>query len=233
MANSSFGIIAIIASISNAYSFRSEGYAGLPAGIISLCCYLILCPSTYAVKDGSIGVILKDWTGGKGMIGAIVAGLLTGWIYSIFMKKKITIKMPDSVPEGVSNAFSALIPDFDLILGSGIIYAICTLGFGKTPIEIIYAWLQTPLQGMTDSFGGADVMGLMIPFMLILTIVAVCGYASLRLGLIPLYSGVMVPWTAPIIISGLFVGDWRTAVFQALEIVLSAAMYYPFVNLFG
>lgn len=125
MANSSFGIIAIIASISIAYSYvRSEGYAGLPAGIISLCCYLILCPSTYAVKDGSIGVILKDWTGGKGMIGAIVAGLLTGWIYSIFMKKKITIKMPDSVPEGVSNAFSALIPDFDLILGSGIIYRV-------------------------------------------------------------------------------------------------------------
>lgn len=86
---------------------------------------------------------------------------------------------------------------------------------------------------MTDSFGGADVMGLMIPFMLTPTIVAVCEYASLRLGLIPLYSGVMVPWTAPIIISGLFVGDWRTAVFQALEIVLSAAMYYPFVNLFG
>lgn len=344
MANSSFGIIAIISAVGIAYTYvKNEGYAGLPAGIISLCCFLILCPSTVETADGSVGVILKDWTGGKGMIGAIAAGLLVGWIYSIFMNKKITIKMPDSVPEGVTNAFSSLIPGLVLVFGSGVIFAVCKLGFDKTPIEIIYTWLQAPLQGLTDSFGGAVAMGLLIPFlwffgvhgstiigdavmgplllansadnqaiidsgkaltlangahivtkqfldqciivsgagitiglvlcmllfarstqlksvgklgivpavfninepvlfgvpivlnpillvpfMVVPTLAAILEYICLRFGLIPLYTGVMVPWTTPAVISGFLVGDWRTAVFQAVIILLSTAIYYPF-----
>ena len=44
------------------------------------------------------------------MIGAIIVGLIVGASYSWFLKKNIKIKMPDGVPTGVANAFSALIP---------------------------------------------------------------------------------------------------------------------------
>jgi PTS system cellobiose-specific IIC component len=161
-----FAIIAIIGAIGIAYTYvKNEGYAGLPAGVISLCCFLILQPSAIVAEDGSTaGVILKAWTGGKGMIGAIVCGLLVGWIYTIFMKKNITIKMPAGVPEGVSNAFVALIPGAVIIISTTIIYAIFKIALDTTPIEWIYSVLQMPLQGMTDSFGGVILMGLAIPF---------------------------------------------------------------------
>lgn len=111
--DATFAIIAMIAVIGIAYTYvKNEGYNGLPAGVIALSTYLIMQPSSVISQEGNaVGVILKSWTGGQGMIAAIVCGLLTGWIYSIFMNKNITIKMPASVPEGVTNAFSALIPE--------------------------------------------------------------------------------------------------------------------------
>lgn len=170
LSDSTFGIIAIIATVGIAYTYvKNEGYAGLPAGIIALCTFLVLQPSKvdsslFADSATSVGAILKDWTGGKGMIGAIVAGLLVGWIYSIFLNKKITIKMPAGVPEGVTNAFTSLIPGVVIIAGAGVVYALCVTFLGATPIEVVYTYLSIPLQGMTDSFGGVIAMGVMIPF---------------------------------------------------------------------
>ncbi|MDD3362804.1 MAG: PTS sugar transporter subunit IIC [Hespellia sp.] len=164
--NSTFSIIAVIAAIGIGYTYvKNEGYNGLPAGVIALCSYLILQPGSVLGEDGSsIGVIMKTWTGGQGMIAAIISGLLAGWVYSIFMKKNITIKMPDGVPEGVMNAFVALIPGAVIIAGATAIFAFFQLVLGTTPIEWIYKILQIPLQGLTDSFGGVLAMGFVIPF---------------------------------------------------------------------
>ena len=164
--NSTFAIIALIAAIGIGYTYvKNEGYNGLPAGVISLCTYLIWQPGSVIAEDGSnVGAILKTWTGGQGMIAAIISGLLVGWIYSIFLKKNITIKMPAGVPEGVVNAFVALIPGAVIIGGATVIFAVFKLGLGTTPIEWIYKVLQIPLQGLTDSFGGVLAMGFVIPF---------------------------------------------------------------------
>lgn len=99
------------------------------------------------------------------MVGALGMGLIVGWIYSIFMKKDITIKMPAGVPEGVSQAFVALIPGAVIIIGVTILYAVVNLGLHSTPMEWIYSVIQAPLQGMTDSVGGVIGMGLMVPFL--------------------------------------------------------------------
>ena len=164
--NSTFSIIALIAAVGIGYTYvKNEGYNGLPAGVISLSVYLIMQPGAVIAADGSsVGAILKTWTGGQGMVAAIISGLIVGWIYSIFMKKNITIKMPDGVPEGVMNAFVALIPGAVIIVGATIIFAVFELVLKTTPIEWIYSVLQIPLQGLTDSFGGVLAMGFVIPF---------------------------------------------------------------------
>lgn len=164
---STFNMMALIASIGIAYTYvRNEGYQGMPAGVISLCTYLIMQPSEIVSEAGdTVGVIFKDWTAGKGMIGALLLGLIVGWVYSIFMKKEITIKMPAGVPEGVSNAFVALIPGAVIIVVATIFYAVVNLVGNITPMELIYKVIQTPLQGMTDSLGGVILMGLMVPFL--------------------------------------------------------------------
>lgn len=345
--NSTFSIIALIAAVGIAYTYvKNEGYNGLPAGVISLCTYLILQPSSIVTADGSeAGVILKSWTGGQGMIAAILSGLLVGWIYSIFLNKKITIKMPAGVPEGVSSAFSALIPGAAIITATTIIYGVTKLTMGVTPIEWIYKVLQLPLQGLTDSFGGVLAMGFVIPFFwffgihgstligdgimgplllansaanqaildsglpltlangghivtkqfldqcivvtgsgitiglvmymaflakskqlkeigklgvipsffnvnepvlfgtpivlnpmlavpFILTpvLAGVLEYFAIYFGLCPMYGGVVVPWTTPVIISGFLVGGWRTALLQVVILVMSFFMYLPFIR---
>ena len=352
LSDSSFGIIAIIAVMGIAYTYvKNEGFAGLPAGVIALCTFLVLQPSSVDSSllvdpEVPVGAILKGWTGGKGMIGAIVCGLIVGWVYSIFMEKKITIKMPAGVPEGVTNAFAALIPGVAILTGAGVIYAVSTLGAGLTPIELIYTYLSMPLQGMTDSFGGVIAMSLTIPlfwmfgihgstiigdgimapmllanaaenqaiidagleltiangghivtrqfldlfitvsgagvtiglvvfmfffaksrqmhelgklgiipslfnvnepvlfgvpivlnplmavpFILTPVVAGVIEYVALATGLCPLYSGVILPWTTPPIISGLLAGDWRTAALQAVVLAVSFLIYLPFAKM--
>lgn len=164
---STFNMMALIASIGIAYTYvKNDGYQGLPAGVISMCCYLILQPQQIVTEAGETAdVIFKTWTAGQGMIGALLMGLIVGWIYTIFMEKDITIKMPAGVPEGVSQAFVALIPGAVIIIGVTVIYAIFTIGAGTTPMEWIYKIIQTPLQGMTDSIGGVIGMGFLIPFL--------------------------------------------------------------------
>lgn len=161
-----FNVMALIAAAGISYTYvKNEGYQGMPAGVISLCTYLLLQPSEVMTETGTINVIYKTWTAGQGMIGAILIGLLVGFVYSWFMKKKITIKMPAGVPEGVATSFTALIPGTVIIVAATILYAVFKIGLNITPIEWIYQVIQIPLQGLTDSFGGVIVIGFMIPFL--------------------------------------------------------------------
>ncbi|MNE85358.1 Lichenan permease IIC component [compost metagenome] len=50
----------------------------------------------------------------------------------------------------------------------------------------------------------------------------------MRVGLVPLFTGVTVPWTTPPIISGFILGGWRTALMQIICIGISVVVYFPF-----
>jgi PTS system cellobiose-specific IIC component len=163
-----FNVIAIITAIAIAYIYaRNEGHEPLSAGVISFVVFVLTTSSSVVSKGGeTVGdVIPIAWTGGKGMVTAIIIGLVVGAIYSWFLEKKITIKMPAGVPQGVVNSFAALIPAFVIVLGATVIYSTFKWGLQTTFIEWIYKMLQTPLQGMTDSLGGVLVMGFLIPFL--------------------------------------------------------------------
>lgn len=163
-----FNISAMIAVIGISYNYvKSEGQEPLSGAITALAVFLLLQPSSITTASGDVvgGIINKDWTAGKGMIGAIIIGLIVGYTYSWFLKKDIRIKMPAGVPAGVSNAFSALIPAGAIVLVATIIHGIFSLGFQTTAMDAIYNVIQTPLQGMTDSLGGAILMCFAGPFL--------------------------------------------------------------------
>jgi len=342
---SSFAIIALIAVVGIAYTYATnEGHEPLSAGVIALVVFLLTQNSFVVTKDGAVvsGVINKDFLGGKGMVTAIIIGLIVGAVYSWFMAKKITIKMPAGVPQGVANSFAALVPAAVIILGATVVYAILKYGMNTTFIELIYKVIQTPLQGLTDSLGGVLVITFLIPFLWwfgvhgsiivsgvmtgILTsntldnqaiitsgkeltiangahivtqqfldnfinvtgagvtlglvicmmcfaksaqsktlgklaIVPACfninepvtfgtpivmnpfmaipfiatpmitgliTYFAIATGLVSPFSGVMVPWTTPPIISGFILGGWRTALLQIVIMVVSFFIYFPF-----
>ena len=136
-----FSISAMIAVIGISYSYaKLENQEPLNCAIISLASFLILMPSSITTESGEVvtGIINKTWTAGQGMIGAIIVGLIVPLVYCWFLKKNIRIKMPAGVPEGVTNAFSALIPAFVILTGTAVIHGICSIGFNTTGMEIIY-----------------------------------------------------------------------------------------------
>lgn len=164
---STFNIMAMIAVIGIAYTYtHNEGYAALPAGVIALSSFILLQPGSVTAETGeSVSVLLKTWSAGQGMICAIVIGLVVGYVYSWFIRKGITIKMPKGVPSGVTNSFNALIPAVVITLGSCILYALFKIGFDTTFFEWIYTTIQTPLQGLTDSLGGIVIVAFIIPLL--------------------------------------------------------------------
>ena len=341
----SFQIIALIAVIGIAYTYaKNEGHEPLSAGAIAIVVFLLTMSSSVVSPKGEVvgNVINKDLIGGKGMVTAIIVGLVVGAIYSWFMARKITIKMPAGVPQGVANSFAALIPAAVIITGATVVYTIFKFGFNTTFIDFIYKAIQTPLQGMTDSLGGILIMSFLIPFlwwfgvhgstivggimtgiltsntlenqailqsgkaltiengghivtqqfldnfvsmtgagvtiglvlcMMILgksaqskelgklavvpgcfninepvtfgtpivmnpfmaipfiitpMITSLLTYLAIASGLVPLFTGVMVPWTTPPVISGFILGGPRTALLQIIIMAISFFIYLPF-----
>lgn len=161
-----FDIVALISAIGIAYAYCKEsGVEPLPAGVISFSSFLIITKSTVLFEGNQVGgVIPKEWTGGKGIICAIIVGLVVGVVYTWLIRKNITIKMPPGVPPAIASAFIALIPATLLFLLFMLVFIFSAVFVDKTFIELIYAILQVPLQGITDSFFGAMLISFLMPF---------------------------------------------------------------------
>ena len=72
---------------------------------------------------------------------------------------------------------------------------------------------------------------MLIPFMLVPTVNIVISYFCMSLGLVPLCSGVAIPWTMPVILSGFLATGWQGAVLQGLLLILGVFLYMPFIKM--
>lgn len=165
----SFGIMSIFAVMGIANSYvKEEGFEGLPAGMIALVIFLLTQHSSATNEETNAvvtNVIDKTWTGCQGMISAIIVGLFVGWAYSWFLKRDIRIKLPEQVPANVANSFTALIPATVITTVALVVYVIFDKVFNTTVVEAIYKLIQAPMQGVTDTFGGAMMLGFLVPFL--------------------------------------------------------------------
>lgn len=161
VSGASFDILAILSVVGIAYSYaKNDGKDGISTGFIALIAFLTVSPSSIISEAGDEigGVIPRDWTGAQGVIAAIIVGLITGYIYCLFMEKDIRIKMPEGVPTGVTNAFSALIPGLVIVTLAAVVYQISMTVAGQSMTEIIFNTVQVPLQGLSDSWGAGVVV---------------------------------------------------------------------------
>ena len=156
ISGNTFDIIAMASAASIGYQYaKLKGVEPFACGLISLVNFLALIPSTVTSGDVTVGsVISKTWSGGSGMATAIIVALLTGWIYNSVLAKGWRIKMPDSVPQGVSDTFSALIPGFLSILAAFVACAVLHFVGDTSLAEILVSILQIPLQGGLGSLPG-------------------------------------------------------------------------------
>ncbi len=72
---------------------------------------------------------------------------------------------------------------------------------------------------------------ILIPFMLVPTINIVISYVCMSIGLVPLCSGVAIPWTMPVVLSGFLSTGWQGAVLQLLLLIMGVFIYMPFIKM--
>ncbi|WEV57161.1 PTS sugar transporter subunit IIC [Ligilactobacillus acidipiscis] len=99
--------------------------------------------------------------GSTGFFTVMIMGAISSTIYIWLMKKNITIKMPDSVPPAVSNAFTGIIPATAALYVAGIIGYIFSK-FSTTVIEFIAKVLQDPLLNLSQGFGAVLLMTVLV-----------------------------------------------------------------------
>jgi PTS system cellobiose-specific IIC component len=69
---------------------------------------------------------------------------------------------------------------------------------------------------------------MLIPFLITPLVMLFVAYFSMASGLVPYTNGTNIPWTTPPIIAGFLVSGWKGALLNVIQIIISAAIYYPF-----
>lgn len=71
---------------------------------------------------------------------------------------------------------------------------------------------------------------IVIPFLLVPTLNIVISYIAMACGIVPICSGIQIPWTMPIGISGVLATNWTGGVLQILLLIMGVFIYLPFVK---
>ena len=127
----------------------------LPAGLISLACFLLLTPQSATARvtteagetvSGTIsGYYAVSYFGATGLFMAMIVGILAARVYILLIEKNIKISMPESVPSNVATMFESMLPGGIVMLLFVVIQRLSALTSYGTFYSLIYGLIQTPL----------------------------------------------------------------------------------------
>lgn len=122
--------------------------------LLSVASFLVLVPLKLIQEEGAFSAdtfINTSYLGPKGIFLALITAIIVTKIYCFIVERNWTIRMPEGVPEQVSNAFISLIPAFIIL----ILFSMIRIGFSLTSFgtanDFIYTLIQTPLQSLASS----------------------------------------------------------------------------------
>ena len=159
-----FNVLGVICCLSVAYKYtEAEGCNAIMASILAFCTFVMVMPSTQAVGSEGVAteVIPKLWTGSNGIISGMLIALFASVVCCYCEKNHLGLKMPPSVPSGVTRAFEALTPGAILFTAAAVVFGLCKFAGDTTFPELLFNMIQAPLQGITDSVIGGTVFSLL------------------------------------------------------------------------
>ncbi len=126
----------------------------------------------------------------SGIFVSMLLALIVSEIHFFVVRKKWTIKMPDSVPPAVSKSFTAVIPGIIcLTLGAIITFSFSFIMIGEEPATI-YSWFATNIQTILNGFGESIVTIVLMSFLTpLFWFFGLHGHQMLT----PLYDGIYLP----------------------------------------
>lgn len=138
------------------YQYASKlGMTPLPSAITTLMTFLILTPTELYTN------IPEQWLGFPGLFTCMIVTVLVVRMNKLMEDKGIYIHMPDGVPPMVEASFKALLPTvICAVVGVTVSTLMAKTSFGCIH-QVIYSFIQTPLQSFGLSFPSYLVMQLM------------------------------------------------------------------------
>ncbi|MFV0255187.1 MAG: PTS sugar transporter subunit IIC [Erysipelotrichaceae bacterium] len=128
----------------------------LAGGLVAIGSFLAVTPQAISLTAesgeavGGWGFLAYGYLDARGLFTALIIGLLSGIVYSILMNKKITIKLPDSVPPAVSKAFASIIPGVVAIYLCGALAVIVSTITGSSIADLITTYIQLPFLALSQ-----------------------------------------------------------------------------------
>ena len=176
------GFLALYASVTITMNYAEGlGVDIKTAGLLGLSTFIIINLN----GTNADGLIDPTSFGATGLIVAILVALIAVKIYKLFVDKNIVIRMPDSVPPNIGNAFSSLIP----------FLAIFTLAwFVRTFLEFdTVSWLMGALKPI---FTSADNIGTYVLRQGIVNLLWAVGLHGDNMFAVPVFNPFEIMWTA-------------------------------------
>ncbi len=111
--NYSMGVLGLIVAGTTCYNLTKSLNRDMPVdnqinAISTMMCSMIgfMVVAVDSIKDG----FASGYMGSKGLLTAFLVAFFTANLYKFFVKRNITIKMPDAVPPNISQTFKDVIP---------------------------------------------------------------------------------------------------------------------------
>ncbi len=154
-----FGLIALLVVLGISYhlalSNKSDAFV---VSILSLICFVILLPNFISLEEHAevvTGVIPRVYLGAQGLFTAMFIGLIVPTLYSKFSTERFTIKMPPGVPPAIAKSFASVIPVL-FVITIFWLFQVLFIHFTEfnTINDLIYTFIQIPLQSIGDTFIG-------------------------------------------------------------------------------
>lgn len=133
---------------------EQKGKDMLNSAIMSTLAFFILTPLTNV--EGLKGLATSNLGAGS-MFVAIFGGLAAASLYMFLIDKKITIKMPDSIPPVVRTSFSSIIPGLVI----AVLFGIVSMLFAISPFGSLQSMLLTVVSIPLKSLG-SNIIAVMI-----------------------------------------------------------------------
>ncbi|MTD38900.1 PTS sugar transporter subunit IIC [Erwinia sp. CPCC 100877] len=126
-------------------------------GLLALASYIIAVPTELSIELDGVNqlipnIISNTTTNAQGLFLAMLIALMSVAIFSKLMSlKRLKIKMPDSVPAGIADSFSSLIPTILTLFIISLISFTFRSIFNMYLSDAIFNMLQAPLQSVMQN----------------------------------------------------------------------------------
>lgn len=158
-------MMALVFTVSFGYNLtKAYDVDRLGGSIIALASFILSLPSSPLVtftngkSENVYGFLSFSYLDGRGLFTAMIFGFISTMVFIFFTKKNFIIKMPESVPPAVSQAFASILPGAAALYVSAFLVWLFQTISKQSVADWITTAIQSPLMHLSQGYGAVLLM---------------------------------------------------------------------------